>query len=281
MNGHDEALLDSVALLALGVLPADEAKIVRAHVETCDVCRREYGELRAAANAVGLAAEAGPGQISELQSARMRFRLMRAIRLETTPGGDPAAPVSGPRARWDLRLWYATVAALVVLAVFSALNVAALRGRHPSAAQVAALDQQLAAQNRQVAMLRRKVAQANRQVTVLRSRLKGQSRIELVLAKGTRFPVNHGSVVRGAGRLVLALQGLPSLPKGKVYQAWTLDRGATAMAPSVTFKPDPSGSAIVPIPHPATNVAAVAVSIEPAGGSKAPTSHPTFVRKLS
>jgi anti-sigma-K factor RskA len=37
----------------------------------------------------------------------------------------------------------------------------------------------------------------------------------------------------------------------------------------------------VPVPVDASTIAAVAVSIEPDGGSKQPTSTPTFVLKLS
>jgi anti-sigma-K factor RskA len=53
------------------------------------------------------------------------------------------------------------------------------------------------------------------------------------------------------------------------------------MSPSVTFVPNSSGVAVVPVPTPAASVVAVAVSVEPDGGSKQPTSKPTFVLKLS
>jgi anti-sigma-K factor RskA len=42
-----------------------------------------------------------------------------------------------------------------------------------------------------------------------------------------------------------------------------------------------SGVAIVELPVDATGLAAVAVSVEPAGGSRAPTTTPKFIRKLS
>ncbi len=58
-------------------------------------------------------------------------------------------------------------------------------------------------------------------------------------------------------------------------------KGAKTFAPSTLFAPSSSGSAIVALPENADNVTAVAVSIEPEGGSKTPTSKPTFVRPLS
>jgi hypothetical protein len=268
MTGHDDALLDSVALLALGVLPAGEANEVKAHAQSCELCRNEYLELRSAADAVGLSAEAGAGQISELQSARMRLRLMRAVRLEPGRAGDvPAAPARTGR-RTDPRLSYAAVAALVIFAVFSALNFAALRS-------------QRTATDSQVALLRGQVTAERAAVSALRERLEAQSRVASVLATGRRFVVRDGQVVKSGAGLVIALHDLPAPPKGKVYQAWTLDRGARTMTPSITFTPDAKGNAIVALPQVTARVAVVAVSVEPAGGSKAPTSQPTFVRKLS
>jgi len=67
---HDNDLLDSVALLALGTLSAGEAKELAAHVSTCDTCRREYAELRETAAIVGYAAELSV----DLQASRGRNR---------------------------------------------------------------------------------------------------------------------------------------------------------------------------------------------------------------
>ena len=57
--------------------------------------------------------------------------------------------------------------------------------------------------------------------------------------------------------------------------------GAKAVAPSITFTPSADGSAIVAVPPISAPLAAVAISVEPQGGSKAPTSTPTFIRPLS
>jgi anti-sigma-K factor RskA len=68
----------------------------------------------------------------------------------------------------------------------------------------------------------------------------------------------------------------PALPPGKVYQAWTLPAGSKKMAPSVTFTPK-GGRILLRLPVNASRIAAVAVSVEPAGGSPQPTSKPVFV----
>ena len=80
---------------------------------------------------------------------------------------------------------------------------------------------------------------------------------------------------------ILLSSPLPPLPKGKVYQAWTLPKGAKAVQPSLTFSPNADGVAVVALPVDASKVGAVAVSVEPEGGSKTPTTTPTFVRPIS
>ena len=58
-------------------------------------------------------------------------------------------------------------------------------------------------------------------------------------------------------------------------------KGAKGVAPSITFRPDARGTALIELPEAASNLAAVALTVEPAGGSKQPTSKPAFVQKLS
>jgi hypothetical protein len=104
---------------------------------------------------------------------------------------------------------------------------------------------------------------------------------DLFAGNAKRYAVPNGEVIARGSHVYFALRTLPTLPKGKVYQAWTLAKGAKAVAPSVTFTPNGSGSAVVELPANATSLAAVALSVEPEGGSKAPTSKPTFIQPLS
>ena len=67
-------------------------------------------------------------------------------------------------------------------------------------------------------------------------------------AESKHLPGNDGEVVTHGGKLYVAMHDLPPAPKGKVYQAWTLAKGAKDMAPSVTFVPDARGVAIVSLP---------------------------------
>jgi anti-sigma-K factor RskA len=87
-------------------------------------------------------------------------------------------------------------------------------------------------------------------------------------------------VLTHGDRLYLAMHGLPAPPRGRVYQAWTLAKGAKSVAPSVTFTPAGGGIAVVRLPEAATTIAAVAVSVEPEGGSKQPTTTPIAMVRI-
>jgi anti-sigma-K factor RskA len=85
------------------------------------------------------------------------------------------------------------------------------------------------------------------------------------------------SALSSAHRIYVVAHGLAHLPSGKVYQMWTLAKGATKVAPSVTFVPDSAGNATVAVPADPATTAATAISVEPAGGSKQPTTKPIAV----
>ncbi len=102
---------------------------------------------------------------------------------------------------------------------------------------------------------------------------------DLVSPVAQRYTVSGGEVVRSGGHIYLAMRGMPPLPAGKVYQAWTLPKGSKRMAPSAIFTPK-GGSASLRLPVDARAITAVAVSVEPAGGSAQPTSKPLFVVTL-
>ena len=251
-----EELLDLVAAYALGVLPAAQCSQLAAFILTDPQARREYDELRATANLIGLSAEE---PVDSARASRMKERLMSAVRTDAAPR---RAPVNATRssAMWGTTL---AAAAAVVFALVSVIQNFGLRSDlHDAQTRVATLQTRLDADRRTVARDRRMLT-------------------DLTAGDAKRFIVAYGTVVMRGAHVYLALSSLPPLPRGKVYQAWTLARGAKAVAPSVTFSPSQSGITLVPIPQDAANLAAVAVSVEPEGGSRQPTTKPAFVQPLS
>lgn len=260
-----EALLDDVAVYAVGALPPQEAQRVREHLETCAECRQEYELLRPAVAAVAKSVESCPDleRGAVVASPLLKARIMQQVRREAGPA--PARTnVAEMRAVRPI-VWpaYAVAAACLVIALITGIiNIS--------------LNDQVRQKSADLALIQAHSKLLTRDLVLQRTAL-----ADLVAPDSQRFDVTHGQVVRRGKRLYLTMDELPAPPKGKVYQAWTLRAGGTKMSPSVTFVPDADGVAVVAVPVDATSLAAVAVSVEPDGGSKQPTSTPTFVLKFS
>jgi anti-sigma-K factor RskA len=251
-----EQLLDLVAAYALGALPAAQVSLVASFILSDAEARREYDELRATANLVGLAAEE---PVDSARAARMKERLMAVVRNDASPR-RVSSSATRTSAMWGTTL---AAAAAVVFALVSVIQNFGLRSDlHVAQQRVAALQTRILADRRTVARDRRMLT-------------------DLTASDAKRYTVAYGTVVTRGEHVYLALGSLPPLAPGKVYQAWTLARGAKSVVPSVTFTPSQSGLTLVPIPEGAGNVAAVAVSVEPQGGSRQPTTKPAFVQPLS
>jgi hypothetical protein len=259
MNAHDDAMLDNVAVYALGALSAGDAEVVRSHLASCETCREEYRRLRPAAVAVGYSAEApaegGDGAIAP-PSSLLKQRIMRQIRPNV---GEMRAvrPIVWPA--------YAVAAACFIFAlVTTIMNIS--------------LGEQVRQTQSQLAQMEAHGERLTRDFALQRLALD-----DLISPDSQRYPLPNGGgeVVKHRDRLYITMNELPPPPKGKVYQAWTLRAGAKRMSPSVTFVPNSSGVAVVPIPADGSSIIAVGVSVEPDGGSKQPTSKPTFVLKLT
>ena len=83
----------------------------------------------------------------------------------------------------------------------------------------------------------------------------------------------QGEVVRlGDERAMLIAEDLPSPPEGETYEAWILREDVPE--PAGLFEPDDAGVAAAPIEGSIEDADAVAVTVEPSGGSSSPTSDP-------
>lgn len=246
-------MLDEVAVYALGTLPPAEARRVRAHIASCAECRDEYSRLRSTASLVGLSAESA-GDARSCPSALLKPRIMNAIAKQTV-----RQPAAGPK------MWPAYLVAAACLAIAIVSSMANIS---------------IANQNRQMkAELSRSTDETKKLAQTLT-----QTRTTLADLLGTdakRYDLSGGQIVTRGSRVYIAMRSLPQPPHGKVYQAWTLAKGAKKVAPSYTFVPDANGVAVVALPVDARSTAAVAISVEPEGGSKQPTSKPIAIVPLT
>jgi anti-sigma-K factor RskA len=72
---------------------------------------------------------------------------------------------------------------------------------------------------------------------------------------------------------------LPRLEAGRTFEMWVIPAGGNPV-PSGIFQPLADSTAVYIRPGPIGNAAAMAISIEPAGGSPQPTTTPFIVSKL-
>jgi anti-sigma-K factor RskA len=256
-----EVMLDLVAAYALGVLPAADAAHVAMFILADEEARREFNELRATANAIGTIAEE---PVDSTRSARMKDRLMAQVRTDAGTPLRARTPATQSTVRssavWGTAL---AAAAAVVFALVSVIQNLGLRS-------------DLAEAQRRAATLQ--TAEATARLSAERS---SSMLADLAANDAVRYPIANGTVIRRGSHIYLAFSSLPPVPRGHVYEAWTLAKGATTVAPSVTFSPSASGMTLVPLPEDADHLAAVALTVELEGGSKVPTTKPTFVQPLT
>jgi anti-sigma-K factor RskA len=251
-----EDRLERVALYALGVLAQPEANDVAGLIARDPEARAEYDELRQTVDAIGLVAEE---PVDSSRAARMRERLLSRVRSD-----EPAAPrsrVTTLRAA----IWASGLAAAAAF-IFALATIAqdlTLRG------DLAATQRRANALQAQL-LARERIAEQRRAVLT-----------DLLSPDAKRYSVPQGQIIVRGRHIYLALTKLPPLPRGHVYEAWTAAKGTSTMMPSGTFRPNGQGVTVVPLPVDAERTGTVAVSVEPDGGSKAPTTTPTFVRPLS
>jgi len=307
--GDHEDMLDLVSVAALGSLGRDELAVVSLHLVGCDGCRAEYAALRETATAIGLTAES---DVEEVRSAQILERLHAAMAAPVRRSRRVAPQV------WVA--WFAAAAAFV-FAISSLGIVRALRGEivqrdallGNSNARIAATEAQaardrlrsaevLAADAKANASLRARlairehgIAQRSAQFNAADKRADDagaaipseQTRVDLTASDAKRYPIGFGTIIRRGGNLYVALTALPPLAEGKVYETWTVMKGGKSLLrglklmPSVTFTPSREGSNVVRLPVAANRVIAVAVTIEPKGGSRHPSGKFLFVRTLS
>ncbi len=78
-------------------------------------------------------------------------------------------------------------------------------------------------------------------------------------------------------QVILVVKDMPSVPDDRTCQVWVIH--GDKPEPSGLFRPQGNMTA-TPITHSINKADAVAVTVEPAGGSKKPTSNPVLITKL-
>ena len=94
---------------------------------------------------------------------------------------------------------------------------------------------------------------------------------------GTKQGARAVLVTLEGDRAVLVAENMPPVPEGKTYQIWVIKDDTPQ--PSGLFEPRGDSIAAV-VENPVEGADAVAVTVEPEGGSKKPTTDPILVGKV-
>ena len=226
---------------ALGALSEEERREVEEYLRMHPELRAEVDDLLAVANLLALAPE------EYEPSPKLRRDLMS--RISSSPEATPAGPSSRQSGLWGLfgagGLAAAAALALVVIGMF--------------AWNASLQEENLALQDE---------LQEQRTTTTTYA-LRGT---------GTAQQVRGEVVLVGGERAVLVVDDLPSPPEGQTYEAWILRDDAAE--PAGLFEPNDAGRAAAPIEGSIEDADAVAVTVEPAGGSSSPTDDPLITANV-
>lgn len=240
---HDD-YKEMIPARALSALDAAEEHALNEHLKNCAECRNELQDWQATAAALSLAPD--PAE----PSPQVRERILSEVRkdLSSTPEVIPFR--STPRNIWSS---FGSLGAIAAVVLFAALSIG------------------LAVLWRQ----NQRLARANEFVEIVNtpgSRVSELRGIDPGLSATAKLAYDR------SGRAILMASNLSSVPQGKAYQLWFIVGNKPPM-PGKTFVPDSSGNAVLKeeMPREAVDANVFAITVEPAGGSSAPTS-PIYLR---
>jgi anti-sigma-K factor RskA len=269
-GSEHEELREQAALYVLGALAPQERMAFESHLTTCVECS---AEVRSLAVVPALLAQTVP-QVDP--SRTLREQVLRSAGGGANVRLMPATPdhsnVSQTRDIPGTALgpWLAAAASLA-LTVGLGVYAMELRGR------VGDLESRLRdalaradASERQIADTRRAATDAESRVALLAA--PDLTRVDLAGQKMAPQASGRGYWSRSRG-LMFTASNLPPLPAGRTYQFWVLTAQTPPISNGWLLMPDASGrvTAVFDTPVDLPKPAAMAVSIEPAGGVPAPT----------
>ena len=245
---HDD-YKEMIPARAISALDVAEARALNEHLADCDECRRELQEWEATAAAMAISTD--PME----PSPKVRERILSEIHHDVADG-EVIPFRAATRNVWTS---FGSLGAMAAVIVLTALIVGVIVLWRENRALQAEL-----AQSREFLQL----------VNTPGARLTELKGVDLGGGATAKL------VYDNSGRAMLIANKLPNVPEGKAYQLWFIV-GKNAPVPGKTFVPDTEGKGALTdqMPQAALNSTIFAITVEPRGGSRAPTS-PIYLRSF-
>jgi anti-sigma-K factor RskA len=245
---------------ALGVLEGEERAELEAHLaRPGDACVSGVAEARWV---VSQLAHAAP----DVQPpAAFRGKIMDAVKASAKETHS-AVPIEKPKPdaqRSVFPLWaWAAAAALALVTGYT------IRQMNTQNAQLAELHKQMRLATVQNQMLQNQL-DMNRMVAMVM--MSPDSQPIKLMPKDTKMPMVHAYLHPHMGMAITADQ-MPSMPSERTLQMWIVPKAGKPVSIAI-FHPDTAGeiALVAPVTVPKNEIAALAVTDEPAGGSPQPT----------
>jgi anti-sigma-K factor RskA len=266
-NGHIDS--EDLALYAMQLLGGDEAAQAEAHLRECSACREDLMLAQDDLALVAMTVE----QVAPSPAARERFtrQVSREKRMIAMPSAERnVIPMAAPPQKQGGKVlpWLGWAVAAGV--AFAAVPIYQERVRLETT--VSDQSKQLRGETAQMAALSADAAKAKAIMDALTDKNAMHVALNATTA-GKALPEGRATYLADRGTLIFQGSNLQPLSDAKTYELWIIPADGTAPVPAGTFKPDARGTASVVMPEIPKGVKAKAfgVTVEPNGGSKAPT----------
>ena len=224
---------------AADALSADERRAFEEHLDGCASCAQEVCELQATASLLGAAA-------AEVPPPSLKATVLAQARVTPQTASLDAARVRRLRRMSTLLGAAAAVLAVAVIAL-GAWAAQLHRTADSAVAQAATITQVLTAAD----------------ATTSSGEIAGGGRGTVVVSPAQQ-------------QAVFVASDLAAVGAGRTYQLWWIDASGAARSAGLVA-PSSDGSVATVLAGAPAGAAHVGVTVEPAGGSAAPTTHPVLV----
>ncbi|HEX8398220.1 MAG TPA: anti-sigma factor [Pyrinomonadaceae bacterium] len=287
---------ENLAAHALDALDENERRELDALLAGDAQFRAEFDGMRETAAALSFAAELlePPAEVRSRilekikqtpQTEKPKFTVIEggknksSVKAVPTPENEFTAQAPRRSGFWNVLPKIIAVAASIAVLVLAYSLINATRQNARAQAEIAGLNQKLVEAEQNLNKTSGELAQ----IRAERELLASPQTIVAALGGTENSPQARARLVfdKQTGKAFLYVEGLPDAPDGKAYQIWWIS-DPTKPAPGGTFKTHDNGKGELrdQIPSKDLNAGVFAVTLEPEGGSDAPTSKPYLISKL-